>query len=177
MEGDWVWRRWFWSPKMGPYIFGHRNKIHIINLEQTLPLIKAFAKADDTEKAFWKRVIEKGDQREGDLDFHYRIIQGSHNQTLIRMLIGELYHLVRMGESLPVAIGRMAGRIGHVQFADAPGRGAPGTGDIDFAEAMQALALAGYRGWLAAEYRPDPADALRWLDNWRSAGWVAANAA
>lgn len=35
-------------------------------------------------------------QREGDLDFHYRIIQGSHNRTLIRMLIGELYHLVRM---------------------------------------------------------------------------------
>ncbi|MCZ7564222.1 MAG: 30S ribosomal protein S2 [Burkholderiales bacterium] len=26
----------FWNPKMAPYIFGHRNKIHIINLEQTL---------------------------------------------------------------------------------------------------------------------------------------------
>ena len=26
----------FWSPKMAPYIFGARNKIHIINLEQTL---------------------------------------------------------------------------------------------------------------------------------------------
>jgi len=35
-------------------------------------------------------------QREGDLDFHYRIIQGSHNQTLIDLLIGEIYHLVRM---------------------------------------------------------------------------------
>lgn len=35
-------------------------------------------------------------QREGDLDFHYRIILGSHNQTLIDLLIGELYHLVRM---------------------------------------------------------------------------------
>lgn len=30
----------FWDPKMAPYIFGHRNKIHIINLEKTLPLIK-----------------------------------------------------------------------------------------------------------------------------------------
>jgi small subunit ribosomal protein S2 len=28
----------YWNPKMGPYIFGHRNKIHIINLEKTLPL-------------------------------------------------------------------------------------------------------------------------------------------
>jgi DNA-binding GntR family transcriptional regulator len=35
-------------------------------------------------------------QREGDLDFHYRIIQGSHNRTLIELLIGEIYHLVRM---------------------------------------------------------------------------------
>lgn len=28
----------FWNPKMAPYIFGQRNKIHIINLEKTLPL-------------------------------------------------------------------------------------------------------------------------------------------
>ncbi|CAH2782624.1 MAG: SSU ribosomal protein S2p (SAe) [uncultured Caballeronia sp.] len=28
----------FWSPKMAPFIFGHRNKIHIINLEKTLPM-------------------------------------------------------------------------------------------------------------------------------------------
>jgi small subunit ribosomal protein S2 len=30
----------FWNPKMAPYIFGSRNKIHIINLEQTLPLFQ-----------------------------------------------------------------------------------------------------------------------------------------
>ncbi len=30
----------FWSPKMAPYIYGHRNKIHIINLEKTLPLFQ-----------------------------------------------------------------------------------------------------------------------------------------
>ncbi|MCP4088842.1 MAG: 30S ribosomal protein S2 [Gammaproteobacteria bacterium] len=28
----------YWNPKMSPYIFGHRNNIHIINLEQTVPL-------------------------------------------------------------------------------------------------------------------------------------------
>ena len=28
----------YWNPKMGQYIFGERNKIHIINLEQTLPM-------------------------------------------------------------------------------------------------------------------------------------------
>ena len=28
----------YWNPKMAPYIFGHRNKIHIVNLEKTLAL-------------------------------------------------------------------------------------------------------------------------------------------
>ena len=28
----------FWNPKMAPYLYGQRNKIHIINLEKTLPL-------------------------------------------------------------------------------------------------------------------------------------------
>ncbi|MGB0664731.1 MAG: GntR family transcriptional regulator [Pontibacterium sp.] len=35
-------------------------------------------------------------QKEGDLDFHYRIVQGSKNQKLREVLGGELYHLVRM---------------------------------------------------------------------------------
>jgi small subunit ribosomal protein S2 len=30
----------FWNPKMAPYIFGHRNKIHIVNLEKTLPMFE-----------------------------------------------------------------------------------------------------------------------------------------
>jgi small subunit ribosomal protein S2 len=34
----------YWNPKMAPYIFGHRNKIHIINLEQTLPMYLEAAK-------------------------------------------------------------------------------------------------------------------------------------
>jgi small subunit ribosomal protein S2 len=28
----------YWNPKMAPFIFGHRNKIHIVNLEKTLPM-------------------------------------------------------------------------------------------------------------------------------------------
>ncbi len=34
----------FWNPKMAPYIFGHRNKIHIINLEKSLPMFQDAAK-------------------------------------------------------------------------------------------------------------------------------------
>ena len=43
----------FWNPKMAPYIFGERNRIHIINLEKTQPL---FADA----AAFIKRVVGDG---------------------------------------------------------------------------------------------------------------------
>lgn len=35
-------------------------------------------------------------QEEGDLDFHYKVILGSHNSQLINILCGQLYHLVRM---------------------------------------------------------------------------------
>jgi len=35
-------------------------------------------------------------QEEGDLDFHYKIILGSHNKQLIDLICGQLYHLVRM---------------------------------------------------------------------------------
>ena len=34
----------FWNPKMAPFIFGHRNKIHIVNLEKTLPMFEDAAK-------------------------------------------------------------------------------------------------------------------------------------
>ncbi len=34
----------FWNPKMAPYIFGHRNKIHIINLEKSLPMFESALK-------------------------------------------------------------------------------------------------------------------------------------
>ena len=41
----------------------------------TLPVIKAVAKADAEERAFWTRVIEKGDQRDGDLAHAIALMQ------------------------------------------------------------------------------------------------------
>ena len=43
----------YWSPKMAPYIFGERNKIHIINLERTLPM---YVEATN----FVKRIVADG---------------------------------------------------------------------------------------------------------------------
>ena len=65
----------------------------------------------------------------------------------------DFYHMARQGLDLPDCIARLAGRIGHVQFADCPGRGAPGTGEVDFPAALQALKAGGYQGWLGAEYK------------------------
>lgn len=41
----------------------------------TLPLIKAVAEADKTERAFWQRVIEKGDQQSGDLERALKLLE------------------------------------------------------------------------------------------------------
>ncbi|MNC80884.1 Hydroxypyruvate isomerase [compost metagenome] len=64
---------------------------------------------------------------------------------------------------------QLAGRIGHVQFADAPGRGEPGSGELDFRPALRALADVGYDGWLGAEFRPTrrTENSLGWLADWR----------
>ena len=34
----------YWNPKMAPFIFGDRNKIHIVNLEKTLPMFEEATK-------------------------------------------------------------------------------------------------------------------------------------
>ena len=47
----------------------------------TLPVIKAIARADDTERAFWKRTFEKRDQKEGDLE-HAMALFAKH-ETLV----------------------------------------------------------------------------------------------
>lgn len=87
----------------------------------------------------------------------------------------DLYHMARQGVDIEAGIRLLAGRIGHVQFADCPGRGEPGTGEVAFTPLLSALRLAGYTGWLAAEYRPTQATAqtLAWLPSWRACAPLA----
>jgi small subunit ribosomal protein S2 len=44
----------FWNPKMAPFIFGHRNKIHIVNLEKSLPMFQ------DAQKFIRQLTANKG---------------------------------------------------------------------------------------------------------------------
>ncbi|HEY2042134.1 MAG TPA: TIM barrel protein [Jatrophihabitans sp.] len=86
---------------------------------------------------------------------------GAHNLGLL----ADLYHLTVNGDDLASVITTYAGRVRHVQIADAPGRGEPGTGQIDLARHLDALAERGYSGWVGLEYKPstDTENSLRWL--------------
>ncbi|MEV5508308.1 TIM barrel protein [Streptomyces orinoci] len=77
----------------------------------------------------------------------------------------DLYHLSMNGEDLPSVIDRYAPLTGHVQIADNPGRGAPGSGRLDFPGLLGRLRSAGYRGWIGLEYRhpEDGTDPFAWL--------------
>lgn len=70
----------------------------------------------------------------------------------VRMLY-DRYHAIVMGESIDDLAGRVD-RVGHVQLADAPGRGAPGSAEVDWAAEIEALAAVGYCGALGLECRP-----------------------
>ena len=68
--------------------------------------------------------------------------------------LADLYHLAKMGEDVAEVLTRYRDAIMHVQVADPPGRGAPGTGTLDFEPAFAALARDGYAGWVGLEYAP-----------------------
>ena len=80
-------------------------------------------------------------------------------------LLCDLYHLATNGDDLDRAISAYADRVAHVQIADAPGRHEPGTGSLDLDRHLDALAAAGYDGWVGLEYTPSgaSADSFAWL--------------
>jgi hydroxypyruvate isomerase len=82
----------------------------------------------------------------------------------------DAFHAARMGLDPAAELARRLPIVRHVQFADAPGRHEPGTGNTDFAPFLTTLQKSGYAGWLSAEYSPlGPTGAgLRWLDDWRN---------
>lgn len=71
----------------------------------------------------------------------------------LRLLL-DVYHSSVMDESLAEVIGSRIGLIGHVQFADKPGRGEPGSGTIDWAGVMATLKAVGYDGGVGLEFKP-----------------------
>jgi hydroxypyruvate isomerase len=77
----------------------------------------------------------------------------------------DLFHVQMMGLPQVETFKKHRDRIGHIQFADAPGRHEPGTGTIDFRPVFEAIDTSGYDGWVAAEYFPENSteDGLSWM--------------
>lgn len=86
------------------------------------------------------------------------------NQATLAMQY-DVYHAHRMAEDFSLFIQQHIEKIGHIQFADSPGRGQPGTGEIDFVHLFSILDASIYTGWLGAEYKPKELteNSLTWL--------------
>jgi hydroxypyruvate isomerase len=79
----------------------------------------------------------------------------------------DLYHAAMMGDDLAATFDAMLAHIRHIQFADAPGRGEPGTGKSPIGPMFERIAASRYEGWVSAEYRPT-------RETTRTLGWMPA---
>jgi hydroxypyruvate isomerase len=77
----------------------------------------------------------------------------------------DLFHLANNGDDIDAALVAYADRIAHVQIADHPGRGEPGTGTLDLDRYLKTIEAGGYSGHVSLEYIPTTStiDSLRWL--------------
>ncbi|HSV59475.1 MAG TPA: hydroxypyruvate isomerase [Variovorax sp.] len=66
----------------------------------------------------------------------------------------DMYHAQRMEGELGNTLTKHLPRIGHIQLADNPGRGEPGTGEINYAWLFKHIDALGYQGWIGCEYKP-----------------------
>ena len=80
-------------------------------------------------------------------------------------LLLDLFHLANNGDELDAVIRDHLPSVGHVQVADYPGRGEPGTGELDLDRWLTDLESGGYSGYVSLEYTPSTTaeDSLGWL--------------
>ena len=76
----------------------------------------------------------------------------------------DLYHLAANGDDVDAAIEAYGADAAHVQLADLPGRGAPGSGSLPLARQVARLRELGYEGWIALEYVDPDENPLAQLD-------------
>ncbi|MDF0546302.1 hydroxypyruvate isomerase family protein [Sphingobium sp. H39-3-25] len=76
----------------------------------------------------------------------------------------DVYHMQIMEGDLARSIERLLPCIGHIQIAGNPGRGEPGTGEINYPWLLDRIDAIGYDGFIGCEYKPvgNTADGLGW---------------
>jgi hydroxypyruvate isomerase len=83
----------------------------------------------------------------------------------------DAYHMQQMEGNITATLDAYWHLISHIQIADVPGRGEPGTGEINYQFVLDHLDRKGYDGYVGLEYRPsagDPEGSFGWLDTF---GW------
>lgn len=81
----------------------------------------------------------------------------------------DIYHMQRMEGELVSTMTEHAAQIGHLQIADNPRRGEPGTGEINYAFIFDVIKNSPYEGWVGCEYKPltTTEEGLSWLSRYQ----------
>ncbi|TMM45666.1 TIM barrel protein [Colwellia ponticola] len=89
----------------------------------------------------------------------------------------DVYHMQIMDGQVSNSIQQYGHLIGHIQFADLPGRGEPFTGELSFANIFANIRDSAYHGYVAAEYKPTVVtqNSLGWMKQLDIA-WLAGTA-
>lgn len=83
-------------------------------------------------------------------------------------LLADFYHLSVNGDDVTKVVAEHATEFGHIQIADAPGRGTPGTGDLPLQDWIRAAQQGGYDGPIGLEYLAGDTDPFAWLKSPRN---------
>ncbi|HEX2046460.1 MAG TPA: TIM barrel protein [Acidimicrobiales bacterium] len=87
----------------------------------------------------------------------------------------DAYHMQRMEGNVVATLRDRIGSIAHIQVADSPDRGEPGSGELNYRYIFAALAELPYDGWVGLEYEPTTEateDSLAWLPKEKRGGDV-----
>ncbi|ENO3891362.1 hydroxypyruvate isomerase [Salmonella enterica subsp. enterica serovar Muenchen] len=81
----------------------------------------------------------------------------------------DIYHMQRMEGELTQTMTAWADKIGHLQIADNPRRGEPGTGEINYDFIFNVIKQSDYDGWVGCEYKPltTTEAGLSWINQYR----------
>jgi hydroxypyruvate isomerase len=92
------------------------------------------------------------------------VVQGVDSPRV--RLLYDMYHSITEGEDPAVVFPQVVSLVEHVQIADVPGRGEPGSGTLDWPQHLELLRVAGYSGVVGVEChatRKPTAAALRYI--------------
>ncbi|MDN6201117.1 MAG: TIM barrel protein [Micrococcaceae bacterium] len=78
-------------------------------------------------------------------------------------LLADFYHMAVNGDDVADVVNKHAADFGHIQIADDPGRGAPGTGNLPLGEWIESSRAKGYTGPIGLEYKASSDVAFDWL--------------